>query len=236
MKRKRLLSITITAFALAVAQTPAQTPAKTAPKTNGTTAKKSVVTRPSLYRPSSLHDRAPEQFRARFTTTKGDIVVEVTRAMAPLGADRFYNLVKYGFYNGDGFFRVVPGFVVQFGLSPLPAVNAAWENAKIQDDPIQGSNSRGTLCFATSGPNTRTTQLFINLGENARLDGMGFATFGRVVEGMDVVDKINASYGEKPDQGLITKEGAAYLKSHFPGLDYITKAVIDVPAATPPAK
>lgn len=180
-----------------------------------------------------MHDRAPEQFRARFTTTKGDIVVEVTRAMAPLGADRFYNLVKYGFYNGNGFFRVVPGFVVQFGLGPIPAVNAAWENAKIADDPVQGTNSRGTLCFATSGANTRTTQLFINLGENARLDGMGFATFGRIVDGMDVVDKINATYGEKPDQGRITKEGAAYLKPNFPGLDYITKATIDVPPATP---
>ncbi len=210
-------------MAAAQTQTLPKAPAK---KTGTTAAKKSTVARPSLYRPSSLKDTAPEQFRARFTTTKGDIVIEVTRAMAPLGADRFYNLVKYGFYNGDAFFRVVPGFVVQFGLSPIPAVNAAWEKAKLPDDPVQGSNGRGFVCFATSGPNTRTTQLFINLGDNARLDTMGFAAFGKVAEGMDVVDKIYAGYGEAPDQGLITKEGAAYLKSKFPEMDTITKAVI----------
>ena len=236
MKRKRLVIISILAATAAAAQNLPQAPPKTVPK-GGTTAKKGVVTRPSLYRPSSLKDTAPEQFRARFTTTKGEIVVEVTRAMAPLGADRFYNLVKYGFFNGAGFFRVVPGFVVQFGLSAIPAVNAAWENAKITDDPVQGSNSRGTLCFATSGPNTRTTQLFINLGENARLDGMGFATFGRIVQGMEVVDMINASYGETPDQGRITKEGAAYLKANFPDLDSVTKAMIEPPApAAAPVK
>ena len=162
-------------------------------------------------------------------------MVEVTRAMAPLGADRFYNLVKYGFFNGDGFFRVMPGFVVQFGLSPIPAVNAAWENAKIPDDPVQGSNSRGTICFATSGANTRTTQLFINLANNASLDSMGFATFGRVVEGMDVVDKINPMYGERPDQQKITKQGAAYLKANFPGLDYVTKAGIEPQTTASPA-
>jgi peptidyl-prolyl cis-trans isomerase A (cyclophilin A) len=215
---------------LAASMAAAQGLPKAPPKTSGTTAKKAVVTRPSLYRPSSLKDVAPEQFRTRFTTTKGDVVIEVTRAMAPLGADRFYNLVKYGFYNGGAFFRVVPGFVVQFGLSAVPAVNAAWENAKLTDDPVQGSNSRGTICFATSGPNTRTTQLFINLGENARLDGMGFATFGRVVDGMDVVDKIFSGYGDSPDQNRITKEGAAYLKPHFPDLDLITKAIIEPPA------
>jgi peptidyl-prolyl cis-trans isomerase A (cyclophilin A) len=211
---------------------------KAPPKTSGTTAKKAVVTRPSLYRPSSLKDRAPEQFRAKFTITKGDIVIEVTRAMAPLGADRFYNLVKYGFYNGAGFFRVVPGFVVQFGLSAVPAVNAAWDNAKLTDDPIQGSNIRGTVCFATSGPNTRTTQMFINLGDNVRLDQMGFAAFGKVVEGMDIVDKIYSGYGERPDQGRITKEGAAYLKANFPEMDLIGKAFIEQPAspAAAPAK
>jgi peptidyl-prolyl cis-trans isomerase A (cyclophilin A) len=185
-----------------------------------------------------LKDKAPEQFLAKFTTTKGDFTVEVTRAMSPLGADRFYNLVKYGFYNGAGFFRVVPGFVVQFGLSPTPAVNAAWESAKITDDPVQASNVRGTICFATSGPNTRTTQLFINLGNNARLDGMGFSAFGRVTEGMELVDQIYAGYGEAPSQDRITKEGAAYLKPNFPQLDLITKAIIfnpNAPAAAPKA-
>lgn len=233
MKRTRFFIIQILAVSVAAAQSLPKAP----PKTSGTTAKKAVVTRHSLLNPSSLKDRAPEQFRAKFTTTKGDVVIEVTRAMAPLGADRFYNLVKYGFYNGAGFFRVVPGFVVQFGLSAVGQINAAWENAKLTDDPVQGTNGRGTICFATSGPNTRTTQLFINLGENARLDGMGFAAFGRVVDGMDVVDKINAEYGERPDQGRITKEGAAYLKPNFPQMDLITKAMIEPPApAVVPAK
>ena len=214
-----------------------KTPAKAVPKAAPKAAPKTAAVRPSLLNPSSLKDKAPEQFQARFTTTKGDFVVEVTRAMAPLGADRFYNLVKYGFYNGCSFFRVVPGFVVQFGLGPTPAVNAAWENAKIADDPVQGSNVRGTLSFATAGPGTRTTQLFISFGDNARLDAMGFAAFGKVVEGMDVVDKINPEYGQEPDQGRITKEGAAYLKARFPNMDSITKAVIVPPAgsAAPPA-
>ena len=167
------------------------------------------------------------------TTTKGDVVIEVTRAMAPLGADRIYNLVKYGFFNGAGFFRVVPGFVVQFGLSAVPAVNAAWDNAKLTDDPVQGSNVRGTVCFATSGPNTRTTQLFVNLGDNVRLDSMGFAPFGKVVEGMEAVDKIYSGYGERPDQNRITKQGAAYLKANFPEMDAITKGVIDQPGGQP---
>jgi peptidyl-prolyl cis-trans isomerase A (cyclophilin A) len=227
VKRIRFVLVSIAVVSAAAAQTLP----KTAPKKAGTTATKTVVTRPSLYNPSSLKDKAPEQFQARFTTTKGDIVVEVTRAMAPLGADRFYNLVKYGFYNGDGFFRVVPGFVVQFGLSPTPAVNTAWEPAKITDDPVQGSNARGTISFATSGPNTRTTQLFINLGNNAQLDGMGFAPFGKVVEGMEIVDQIFSGYGQTPDQGRITREGAAYLKSSFPQMDLITKAAIVLPGA-----
>ena len=224
--------IPIFAAAMAAAQSLPQASPKTATK-SGTTAKKAVVTRPSLYRPSSLKDTAPEQFRARFTTTKGDIVVEVTRAMAPLGADRFYNLVKYGFYNGEAFFRVVAGFAAQFGLSPTPAVNIAWENAKITDDPVQGSNVRGTLAFATSGPNTRTTQLFISLRDNAYLDASGFAPFGRVIEGMDVADKLYSGYGDKPNlaSDRITKEGAAFLKANFPELDLITKAIIEPPAA-----
>ncbi|HEY3839200.1 MAG TPA: peptidylprolyl isomerase [Bryobacteraceae bacterium] len=167
-------------------------------------------------------------------TPKGDFVLELTRAMAPIGVDRFYNLVKYGFFNGAAFFRVVPGFVVQFGLSAVPAVNAAWDNAKLMDDPVQGSNVRGTICFATAGPNTRTTQLFINFGDNVRLDGMGFAPFGKVVDGMDVIDKLYSGYGEQPDQSRITKEGASYLKTQFPELDTITKAVIvPAPSAAP---
>jgi peptidyl-prolyl cis-trans isomerase A (cyclophilin A) len=186
-----------------------------------------------------LKDTAPEQFRARFTTTKGDVVIEVTRAMAPLGADRFYNLVKYGFYNGVAFHRVVPGFVAQFGLSPIPAVSAAWENAKLADDPVQGTNSRGAICFAMSGPNTRTTQLFISLRDNAYLDASGFAPFGKVVDGIEVADQIYSGYGDAPNVASerITKEGAAFLKANFPNLDLITKAIIDPPApAAAPAK
>ena len=241
MKRIRFLVFTLAAASVAVAQTPPKAASpkvapKTTPRSAPKAASKAPVARASLLNPASLKDKAPEQFQARFTTTKGDFVVEVTRAMAPLGADRFYNLVKYGFYNGCGFFRVMPGFVVQWGLGPTPAVNAAWENAKIADDPVQGSNVRGTITFATAGPNTRTTQLFINFVDNARLDGMGFAPFGKVVEGMDVVDKIYSGYGQTPDQNRITKEGAAYLKTFFPDMDLITKATIVPPvgSAAPP--
>jgi peptidyl-prolyl cis-trans isomerase A (cyclophilin A) len=210
--------------------------AQTAPPKGGTPAAKAKVTRPSLYNPSSLKDKAPEQFQARFTTTKGDFVVEVTRAMAPIGADRFYNLVKYGFYNGASLFRVVTGFVVQFGLSPTPAVNAPWENAKLHDDPVQSSNVQGSITFATAGPNTRTTQVFINLGDNVRLDTMGFTPFGKVVEGMEVMEKLYSGYADQPTeaQEQISKQGAAFLKSKFPELDSITKAVI-VPPGAPPA-
>ena len=220
---------------LAAALAAAQSQTGTAPKKTGTTPARTVVTRPSLYRPSSLKDKAPEAYQVRFTTTKGDILIDVTRAMAPIGADRFYNLVKYGFYNGASFFRVMPGFIVQFGLGPTPAINGIWENAKIHDDPVQGSNVRGTICFATAGPNTRTTQMFINLGNNVPLDAQGFAPFGKVTDGMDVVEKIYSGYGEQPDQQRITKEGAGYLKAKFPQIDIITKGAIVEPGTAAPA-
>ena len=190
------------------------------------------ATRPSLLSPSSLKGQAPATFKAKFATTKGDFVVEVTRAWAPLGSDRFYNLVKYHFYDGAAFFRVLPGFVAQFGLSPKPEISRAWASATIQDDPVTQSNLQGFLTFATAGANTRTTQLFINLADNRNLDGMGFAPFGKVVEGMDVVEKLYSGYGEGapggngPDQGLITNEGKAYLDKSFPLLDSIKTAVI----------
>ena len=165
----------------------AQTPAhKTAPAA----AHSAVAARPSLLKPASLKSKAPAVFKAKFSTTAGDFIVEVHRDWAPLGADRFYNLVRYGYFTNAAFFRVVPGFVVQFGLSADPALNKVWSVAKIQDDPVVQSNKRGTLVFATAGPNTRTTQLFINYADNSRLDGMGFAPFGTVVDGMAVVDKI----------------------------------------------
>jgi len=187
---------------------------------------------PSLLKPSSLNKQAPPTFKAKFTTTKGDFVVEVTRAWSPLGADRFYNLVKYHFYDGAAFFRVLPGFVAQFGLSAKPEISRVWASATVKDDPVTQSNLEGYLTFATAGPNTRTTQVFINLGNNQNLDGMGFSPFGKVVEGMDVVEKFYTGYGEGapggngPEQSRITNEGKAYLDKSFPLLDSIKTAVV----------
>lgn len=196
--------------------------------TNGTAS----AAAPEYADPSKLTATAPETFRAQFETTKGKFVVEVTRSLAPRGADRFYNLVRSGYFTDVAFFRVVPGFMCQFGISGDPAIAAKWRGATIPDDPVKGSNTRGTITFATAGPNTRTTQLFINYGNNTGLDAQGFAPFGKVVEGMDVVDKLNGEYGDGapfgrgPDQGRIQSEGNAYLKKDFPGLDYIKSATI----------
>ncbi|HWI59504.1 MAG TPA: peptidylprolyl isomerase [Bacillota bacterium] len=190
---------------------------------------------PSFSDPAKLTEKAPETFKAQFDTTKGKFTVEVTRSLAPNGADRFYNLVRSGFFKDVAFFRVIPGFMCQFGIHGDPSVSAKWRSAKIPDDPVKGSNTRGTITFATAGPNTRTTQLFINFADNSNLDGMGFSPFGKVTEGMDVVDKIYSGYGEGaprghgPDQGRIQMEGNAYLKKDFPNLDYIKAATI-VPA------
>ncbi len=179
-----------------------------------------------LTNPAALNEKAPDTYKAKFETSKGDFVVEVTRAWAPHGADRFYNLVKNGFYDEDRFFRVVPGFMVQFGINGDPAVARAWRTATIPDDPVKQSNKRGYITFATSGPNSRTTQVFINFADNAGLDRQGFAPFGQVTSGMDVVDKINSSYGESPSQQHIQMEGNAYLNKEFPKLDYVKKATI----------
>lgn len=169
-------------------------------------------------------ESAPDVFKVKFECTHGDFIVECYKEWAPLGTERFYQLVREGFYDDSGFFRVVPGFVIQFGLAGDPAVTAQWRNKRIQDDPVTQSNLPGTLTFATSGANTRTTQLFINTGSNARLDGMGFSPFGKVIEGMDVVKNVNAEYGERPNQGLITAEGNKYLKQNFPNMTFIKKA------------
>jgi len=194
-----------------------------APKASAATA--SAETRQAaLLDPSRATAKAPATFRVRFETTRGSFAVTVTRAWAPLGADRFYNLVQSGFYDEAGFFRVVPGFVVQFGLHGDPRVNAVWQGARIADDPVKETNRRGRLTFATAGPGTRTTQLFISTGSNGSLDGMGFAPFGEVESGMSVVEAIYAGYGQTPDQGRITMEGNAYLKGQFPRLDFIKKA------------
>ena len=186
---------------------------------------------PSLMNPSTLKAQAPDLYRAKFTTTKGDFVVEVHRAWAPLGADRFYNLVVNNFFTDAAFFRYVPGFIVQFGLPASPAIGRVWQSANIKDDPVKHSNTRGTLTFATAGPGTRTTQLFINLNDNGPLDGQGFAAFGTVTAGMNVVEGLYSGYGEKPDQGRITGEGKAYLDKNFPKLDSIKSATIEEVAA-----
>jgi peptidyl-prolyl cis-trans isomerase A (cyclophilin A) len=187
---------------------------------------------PSLLNPSSFKAQAPTTFKAKFTTTKGDFVVEVTRAWSPLGADRFYNLVKNHFYDGAAFFRVLPGFVAQFGLSADPEISRVWASANFKDDPGGQSNLEGYLTFATAGRNTRTTQVFINLGDNQNLDRMGFSPFGKVIEGMNVVRKFYSGYGEGapggngPEQSRITNEGKAYLDKSFPLLDSIKTAVV----------
>src|ERR1044072_3185644 len=186
-----------------------------------------------LDNPAGLREQAPATYKARFDTTKGVFVIEVTRAGAPKGAHRFSNLVKNGFYDNARFFRVVSGFMVQFGIHGDPGIMARWRTAQIGDDPVTQSNTRGMITFATAGPNTRTSQVFINFGDNSQLDKMGFAPFGRVVSGMNVVDAINAEYGEGaprgrgPDQSRIQNEGNAYLSKDFPQMDYIKKATIE---------
>ena len=185
-----------------------------------------------LRNPAALNEQAPPTFKANFETTKGPFVIEVHREWAPIGADRFYNLVRNGFFDDVRFFRVISGFMAQFGIHGTPAVQSAWRAASLKDDPVRQSNKRGTVTFATAGPNTRTTQFFINFGDNTGLDKQGFAPFGEVVSGMGVVDKINAEYGEGaprgkgPDQGRLQSEGNAYLNKEFPKLDYIKSATI----------
>lgn len=175
--------------------------------------------------PSEQAAAAPDSFRVAFETTRGNFDVDVIRAWSPRGADRFHELVTTGYFTDVAFIRVLPGFVAQFGMHGDPAVNRRWERP-ILDDPVVQSNKRGTIVFATSGPHTRGNQFFINYSDNARLDGMGFSPFGRVVEGMSVVDSIYAGYGETPDQSRVGAEGNAYLKREFPRLDYIKSARI----------
>jgi peptidyl-prolyl cis-trans isomerase A (cyclophilin A) len=190
---------------------------------------------PPLRDPSRAAEQAPDKFRVRFETTKGPFVVEVTRAWAPHGADRFFNLVRVGYYDDVAFFRVIENFMVQFGINGDPTVNSVWREARIPDDPVRESNRRGTLTFATAGPDTRTTQLFINFRDNTGLDGQGFAPFGRVVEGMSVVDSLYSGYGEGaprgmgPDQGRAQAEGNAYIRGSFPKLDLVKTARIVTP-------
>jgi peptidyl-prolyl cis-trans isomerase A (cyclophilin A) len=187
----------------------------------------------SLGDPAGLSEEAPAVYNVKFTTSKGDFTLEVTRDLAPKGADRFYNLVKNGYYDDTAFFRVVPNFVVQFGLHGDPAVSKAWKDARIKDDPVKGHNEPGTITFAMAGPNTRTTQVFINLRDNRRLDGMGFSPFGKVTAGMEVVQTLYNGYGdnEGPRQDKIILEGNDYIKSGFPKVDWIKTATLAETAA-----
>jgi peptidyl-prolyl cis-trans isomerase A (cyclophilin A) len=181
----------------------------------------------NLNDPATLKEQAPATYKAAFDTSAGKFVITINRSWAPKGADRFYNLVKNGFYDEARFFRVVPNFMVQFGISGDPAVQSHWANANLTDDPVKQSNKKGYVTFATRGKDTRTTQVFINFKDNAFLDAQGFAPFGEVTSGMDVVEKITSQYGEKPNQGSIQSQGNAYLKAQFPKLDYVKKATIE---------
>ncbi len=184
-----------------------------------------------LLTPERLVEQAPATYRVYFETTKGAFTVEVTRSWAPLGADRFYNLVGSGFFTDIAFFRAIKGFMVQFGIHGDPKVTAAWHDAKILDDPVgSASNLPGYFTFAMAGRDTRTTQMFINYADNARLDQLGFPPIGKVIDGMEVVERLNTEYGEGaprgigPHQGRLRDEGNAYLKAEFPRLDYIVRA------------
>jgi peptidyl-prolyl cis-trans isomerase A (cyclophilin A) len=179
--------------------------------------------------PSQLTEQAPEVFRARFETSQGVFVIEAHREWAPLAADRFYNLVKNGFYDGTRFFRVLDGFMVQFGLNGDPAVQASWQTANLRDEPAKQSNARGFVSFTReSTPHSRYTMIFINYGDNSYLDAQGFAPFGQVVAGMDVVDELYSGYGRQnvPDQRRILREGNAYLDREYPKLDFVVTATI----------
>ncbi len=199
-----------------------------------------VAAQGKLSDPASLAEKAPATYKAKFDTSKGAFVITVHRDWAPRGADRFYNLVKNGFYDDVRFFRVIDGFMAQVGMNGTPDIQSAWDRSKLQDDPVKESNKKGFVSFASAGPNTRTTQFFINLADNARLDkpgacgpGCAFPPFGEVTSGMDVVEQLYSGYGEGaprgrgPDQGRVRMEGNAYLKKEFPKLDYVKKATIE---------
>ncbi len=214
MKMFRTLIVLAAVAALAVSVASAQAPA---------------AAKPNLKNPAAFKEQAPAVYKATFETSAGTFVVEVHRDWAPIGADRFYNLVKSGFFENVRFFRVIPGFMVQFGMHGDPSVHSAWSSARIPDDPVKQSNKRGYITYAKpNAPNSRSSQVFINFADNVGLDAQGFAPFGQVISGMDVVDKLNASYGSTPgdDQGNIAAGGNAYLEKTYPKLDFIKKATI----------
>jgi peptidyl-prolyl cis-trans isomerase A (cyclophilin A) len=214
-------------------------PATKPPAGRGSAAPSAAATaaaRAKLKNPAALKDVAPAEYRASFDTSAGPFVILVHRSWAPKGADRFYNLVKYGFFDNDRFFRVMPNFMVQFGINGDPAIQGPWRDANITDEPVKQSNKRGMITFAKTGaPDSRSTQVFINFRDNGSLDGQGFSPFGEVVSGMEAVDKIYAQYGEQPDQMRIQAQGNAYLTQSFPKLDYVRKAtIVRTPAPVKP--
>jgi peptidyl-prolyl cis-trans isomerase A (cyclophilin A) len=248
ISKRTLQAVALAACALslataAMAQTsqPASKPTPATDKAGGKPAttpapvpeKVATVVKTKLLKPAELKETAPATFQVKFETSAGDFVVEATRAWAPNGVDRFYNLVKNGYYDDVRFFRVIPGFMAQFGIHGDPAVSAAWREANIPDDKVTQSNKRGFVTFATAGPGTRTSQLFINFADrNAMLDAQGFSPIGKVITGMEVVDKLYGGYGEGapqgtgPNQGNVQMQGNEYLMKSFPKLDYIKTARI----------
>lgn len=228
--RKSITGVFVAFLALAIhspAQTPPQAPTKLqAGPAAGKPAAASYDR--ALLHPALLKEKAPETFQVKFETTRGDFAMNVTRAWAPLGVDRFYNLIKHHFYDNMVVFRAVSGFVVQFGISSYPAVSAAWSNANIKDDPVTQSNKRGYVTYAkTPEPNSRSTQIFISFKDNAFLDSQGFAPFGAIdAEGMKVVEMLYDQYGDQPEQDQITKLGKAYLDRKYPKLDVIKRATL----------
>ncbi|AEP28996.1 alpha/beta fold hydrolase [Brumicola nitratireducens] len=196
----------------------------------------SLPTKNHLEKPTAAvwQERAPDTFTVRFETTEGMFRIEVKRDDAPLGADRFYQLVSNGFYDGVHINRVVEGFIAQFGIHGVPSINAVWKNNYISDDPVKRSNTRGSVAFAMTGPDTRATQVYINTGNNKRLDADGFAPFGEVIEGMDVIDRLYSPYGENAGGGLrggrqgpLETGGSDYINQNFPLLDFIRVAHVE---------
>ena len=224
------VTIAIVAMALATAGAAAgQTPPGTRAAASAPAARGNL-NKAKLRTPAQLTEKAPDMFKAKFDTTKGPIVIEVHRDWAPNGADRFYNLVKNGFFDDVRFFRVIPNFMVQFGVHGDPAVNTAWEKTTLKDDPVTQSNKRGFVSYGNTGrPDSRGTQLFINYGDNSYLDGQRFSPIGQVISGMEIADKLNSEYGAKPQeaQQIIKTEGNAFLIKNFPKLDYIKTATIE---------
>jgi peptidyl-prolyl cis-trans isomerase A (cyclophilin A) len=224
--------------AMAPAKPKAATTAKPATTKPATATASAATYDRALLKPSLLKDHAPDSYQVKFETTRGDFTITVTRAWAPLGADRFYTLVKHHYFDNAHFFRVLPSFVAQFGISAFPSVTAAWDKATIKDDPHSQSNKKGTITFATAGPNTRTTQLFINLKDNPSLDSQGFTPFGVIDgNGMNVVEMLYDQYGDSSgmDQEAITKGGKKYIETKWPRLDMIKHATFVGAAATAPA-